>query len=163
MVIFVIGLPGSGKSYFAKEFSREINAVYLSSDVLRKNLISSPQYTEEEKRVVYDHLFEQLERIVRMGKNTVVDATFYKQYLREKFMEMLSARGINYAIIEISATEADIKKRLKKARKESDADYEVYQTIKKSWEPIRNSEKLSLNSSKEPLDKMIKKAVKYLE
>ena len=161
MVVFVIGLPGSGKSYFAKELSQKISAVHLSSDVLRRNLINSPRYTEEEKQLVYHHLLEQLERIVRMGKTTIVDATFYKNHLRQKFMEMLTGRGIKYEIIEISASDADVKKRLSKARKDSDADYDVYLAIKKSWEPVKE-DKLSLNSSKLALDKMIDKAVKYI-
>ena len=160
MVVFVIGLPGSGKSYFAKELSLKISAVYLSSDILRKNLINSPQYTAEEKQKVYHHLFEQLERVVRMGKTCVVDATFYKSHLRQKFMDMLIGRGIKYEIIEVEASDKDIKKRLSKKRQDSDADYEVYLSIRKGWEPVKDK-KLGLNSSEQSLEEMIAEAVAY--
>ncbi|MBL0741046.1 AAA family ATPase [Chryseolinea lacunae] len=31
----VVGLPGSGKSFFASRFAEALGAVYLSSDVMR--------------------------------------------------------------------------------------------------------------------------------
>ena len=38
MIIQVIGLPGSGKTTFAKEFSSRINAIHLNADEIRSDL-----------------------------------------------------------------------------------------------------------------------------
>jgi len=39
MVIIVFGLPGSGKTWFAKTLAARIKAVYISTDQLRNSLI----------------------------------------------------------------------------------------------------------------------------
>ena len=38
MIIQVIGLPGSGKTTFAKELSSRINAIHLNADEVRAEL-----------------------------------------------------------------------------------------------------------------------------
>ena len=53
MVIIVCGLPGSGKSYFAERLAKKIDADYVNSDRLRKELFPSRTYSDREKATVY--------------------------------------------------------------------------------------------------------------
>lgn len=161
MVIFIIGLPGSGKSHFAQSLSERIDAAYISSDLLRRNLFPTPTYENHEKNTVYEHMLEQMLRITRVGKDIVVDATFFKNEFREKFFSVLDARKVKYKIIEIKANKSDIKKRLSRERESSDADYDVYLKIKKNWEPVVQ-ERITLNSSRQSIDSMLKKAEEYM-
>lgn len=54
MIVIICGLPGVGKTTFAKKFAPFIEVVILSTDKIRKELIKLPTYNKEERRLVYD-------------------------------------------------------------------------------------------------------------
>ncbi|MDP4129883.1 MAG: ATP-binding protein, partial [Bacteroidota bacterium] len=87
MIIIVSGLPGSGKSYFASRFAKLIQADYINSDRVRKNIFPASSYSEKENASVYDEMLELTRRSIRQKKNLVLDATFYKNELRKKFTD----------------------------------------------------------------------------
>lgn len=74
MIIIVFGLPGSGKSYFASRLAKMINAGYVSSDKVRKELFKESVYSEQEKRAVYDKMLQQMEQAIQQKNNLVLDA-----------------------------------------------------------------------------------------
>jgi predicted kinase len=65
MIIIVMGLPGSGKSYFAQRLAITINADYISSDRVRKTMMSSRTYSTKEKLLVYDEMLSQMQLAVQ--------------------------------------------------------------------------------------------------
>jgi predicted kinase len=54
LIVLFSGLPGVGKTLLANELAPLIKAIVLSTDKIRKDLISNPTYTEEEKELIYD-------------------------------------------------------------------------------------------------------------
>ena len=76
MIVIVFGLPGSGKSFFARRFAAMIDAVYINSDRVRKKLVVSRTYVEKEKLAVYNEMFAQMKEVLKHNKNLVLDATF---------------------------------------------------------------------------------------
>lgn len=154
MLIIVFGLPGSGKSFFAKKLASELKAHYYSSDRFRKKLFKNPTYSEEEKEAVYDQI---VRRIMEEKPNSaIVDGTFYKLKLRNKFQAL--DRPLFW--IEVHAGEDVIRKRLAEDREDSDADIMVYEKIKEQFEPFK-SLYLSLESG--DINKMISEALKYIK
>lgn len=49
MIIVICGLPGVGKTTLAKEIALLVNAVLLSTDKIRKELLSRPTYGRKKK------------------------------------------------------------------------------------------------------------------
>jgi adenylylsulfate kinase len=49
MIIQVIGLPGSGKTTFAKELADRINAIHLNADDIRAELNKDLGFTTEDR------------------------------------------------------------------------------------------------------------------
>ncbi|PUZ26384.1 hypothetical protein DCC81_11660 [Chitinophaga parva] len=160
MIIIVTGLPSSGKSYFASHLSALINAVYINSDQVRKRLFIRRTYSEAEKLSVYAHMLREMKDAVRQHKDVVMDATFYKKSIRENFLRQAGGTE-TVAFIEIKADEALIKDRLKQARTDSEADFEVYQKIKEQWEPLEEPH-LTLQSTNKNIDSMLAQAGDYL-
>ena len=158
MIVLVMGLPGSGKSYFASRLAERINAEYTNSDRLRKELFSKRTYFEQEKEKVYEMLLEKMKEAINGRKNIVLDATFHKKEARELFVKN-AKEHIHF--IEVWTDEATTKERLKKSRLYSEADYRVYQLIKQTWEPL-NEASLRLKSTNENIDDMLRKAYQYL-
>ena len=63
MVILVLGLPGSGKSYFAGRLAQKINAEYLNSDQIRKEMFQGRTYSDSEKAKVYEALLQKMTEV----------------------------------------------------------------------------------------------------
>ncbi len=160
MVILVMGLPGSGKSYFASRLADAINADYFNSDRIRKEMILNRQYSEQEKELVYNEMLLRMGQSLKQNKDVVLDATFYKKRLRDKFSSNIPGSS-GLAQIEVTAPEEVIKQRLSHKREFSEADFEVYRTILKDWEPITDKH-LVLSSADNNLDDLVQKAIQYL-
>jgi predicted kinase len=160
MVIIVFGLPGSGKSYFAGRLAKSLDAIYVSSDIERKKLISQRKYTFSEKMMVYDRMFELMEIAIKDGKSIVLDASFYRNSIRNCFIQKATELGQTALFIEVTAKTETIKKRLSKKREHSDADYSIYLSLKKSFEPLRQNH-LAL-SSDDDIEDMLESGLNYI-
>ena len=161
MIVIVFGLPGSGKSYFASRLAKVINAGYVNSDKIRKDIFKERVYSDQEKRTVYNKMLEQMKESVTKKKNFVLDATFHKKEIREMFVEEMKSKG-EFFFIEIKADENIIRQRLKKNRPYSEADFEVYKLINRQNEPL-NEPHLILKSTDDNIDDMLQKASEYLK
>jgi predicted kinase len=161
VVIIVIGLPGSGKSYFASRLADMLGAIYINSDQVRKQMLSKKTYSEKEKLSVYDAMMEKMKVTLEQKKDVVLDATFYKRTIRSKFLDELKGK-VESVIIEVKASIPLTRERLEIQRPDSDADFEVYKTIKKQWEPLEG-EHLILPSTNDNITDMLQKASDYLK
>lgn len=51
-LLIMVGIPGSGKSFFAEHFSNTFKAPFISVDKLRKELFSNPDFSKKEDSVL---------------------------------------------------------------------------------------------------------------
>ena len=161
-LILVCGLPGSGKSYFAKLLSEKIQAAYFNSDVCRKELFPNQRnYSEKEKQSVYDALLSSTETNVIHHTSVVVDATFYKNSLRLPFYDLADQLNCSCSIIYLFADETLIKKRTSQIRENSEADYSVYLKLKDVFEPIKKPH-LTLQSTNNNIDALLSTSLTFL-
>ena len=162
MIIIVMGLPGSGKSYFSKRLTEILNAEYLSSDRVRNTLKMNGKYSLNDKLYVYEWLANLTEGALDRKAMVVVDATFYLQQTRELFLEIGKRRSIDLKFILIEASESVIKTRLDKPRKESEADFKVFKKIKDECEEI-NFPYLRLTSKSDNIELMLEQALEFIK
>jgi predicted kinase len=140
MLTIVCGLPGTGKTTIAKMIADETKSFLLNTDIIRKKIIEDPKYTEREKSLIYNLLFEMAEKFLVTGKNVVLDGTFYRKDLRDRAKEIAKKTRNKFRIVEITCDERMIRKGMEKRKKKgsvSDADFEIYKRIKKVFEPIK--------------------------
>ena len=161
MIVIVFGLPGSGKTYFAKHVAAMLGAAYISSDKLRKELFVAPSYSPEERILVYDEMLRRTMQAAEHGKEVVLDATFYTNALREKFIKTVQ-RTTHVFLIEVFADEDIIKERLAHPREDSDADFEVYKMLKNNWETFGEDHHLVLQSTNTNITDMLERTADYL-
>ena len=160
MIVIVFGLPGSGKSYFASGLSTLINAAYINSDQVRKQMAGKKTYSKNEKLSVYYEMLLQMKELMKQKRTLVLDATFYKNDIRKKFMDEAGLNG-GIKFIEVTADESLIRERLKTPRLDSDADFKVYKLIKEQWEPLYEPHLILLSTNNNIAD-MLLKAADYL-
>jgi predicted kinase len=161
VLVIVMGLPGSGKSYFAKRLAKEIDAVYLGSDEIRKELGLMGHYLLDNKLTVYEEMFKRAKEVHQDGKSVVLDGTFFVQQVRDLVIFLAKSLAWKLSIIHIIADEELIAKRLSKPREDSEADMEVYQRIKSEFEPI-GEDHLLIQSKDGFLEESVENALKFI-
>ena len=84
----LIGIPGSGKSTYAKKLSKETNAIIISSDDIRTRLFGSRQNISND-RVVFKTMRKEITENLNEGKNVICDATNVTISKRASFLNEL--------------------------------------------------------------------------
>ena len=138
MIVLICGLPGVGKTTIAKNLAPLIDAVILSTDKIRKELIPNPTYTKEERKLIYDVMVLIAAYLQNSGINIILDATFNKEDSRNKVKQRIRVPRDEFFIIECVCPENIIFSRIKNRKEDySDADISVYQKMKKIYEPVK--------------------------
>ncbi len=138
MIVLICGLPGVGKTTIAKNLAPLIDAVILSSDKIRKELIPNPTYTKEERKLIYDVMVLIAAYLQNSDINIILDATFNKEDSRNKVKQRIRVPRDEFFIIECVCPENIIFSRIKNRKEDySDADISVYQKMKKIYEPVK--------------------------
>lgn len=161
MVIIIMGLPGSGKSYFAGHLSRHLDIPYIGSDQIRKEMGVMGHYGPTDKKNVYEQMKLLAQTAIQQGKDVILDATFYKKSIRGPFASLAQQHQVPLALIWVEAEEGLIRERLSKKREDSEADYGVYLTLKANFEPPLEPY-LKLSSGPNNISEMLEEAEEYL-
>lgn len=85
--VWVVGLPGSGKSALAKGLARCLaergqDVVLLQMDVRRKAYFPNPSYTPQEREAAYARFAEEAAGLVAEGRNVIMDGSAYRASMR---------------------------------------------------------------------------------
>jgi predicted kinase len=137
LIVVICGLPGVGKSTLAKDLAPLINAVILSSDKIRKELLSKPIYSKQEVKLIYDVMILLAKYLYRARINCIIDATFNKEKSRTDLKNKLMLPEEELRIVECICPEDAVVSRLKRRKSDySDADLRIYKRMKKNYEPI---------------------------
>jgi predicted kinase len=136
-LVVVCGLPGVGKTTVAGAVADQLDARLLRTDVVRKDLFSDPEYTDEEERTVYRELFERARETVADGRPVVLDGTFHREEYRERATVLARALEVDAEMVTVEC-DTDVVRRRIRAREddESDADFEVHCMFEETFDPI---------------------------
>ena len=143
MLLVLVGLSGSGKSFVASILHKEFGFEWIRSDKIRKEMVgleptkkvkvsfSEGIYAEDWTKKVYERMLEVAEEKLMQGKSVVLDATFLKKWQRD----MVLKKFPKAVFVWITADEEEIIKRLNSRKDISDADVEIYLRQKEVFEP----------------------------
>lgn len=159
MIIVVMGLSGSGKSFLARILHEEFGFEWLRSDVIRKELAGLKPfqkikvgygesiYSKEWTEKVYKEMIRRAKEYVDKGKNVVLDATFLQEWQRQMVRDAFP----DVIFLLAYADENLILERLRKRQDVSDADVEVYLKQKESFVPPNYAIAINTNRTKQEL------------
>jgi uncharacterized protein len=161
MILIFFGLPASGKTYLSEKAAEEFNAVHLNTDIARKELNMQGKYDDHSKQIVYDHLLNDMVRHAQKNKIVIVDGTFQKEKHRSQFLRKAREIKQKLLFVELRANENTIRERMESDRKHSEADFNVYQDIKRTFEYMSEPH-LILRTDVYAVTELIKKIKLYI-
>jgi predicted kinase len=137
MLVVVCGVPGVGKTSVANHLAERLDAPMYRTDVVRKQLVEDPQYTDEERVMVYEELLGRAEDSLAATGDAVVDGTFHDRTLREAARSTADRAGADVRFVKIECDERVAKRRIREREDdESDADVEIHVKFRDQFEPL---------------------------
>ena len=131
-LVILCGLPGTGKSHFARRLAGAAPFVWVNSDRTRKLLVDKPEYTREEHRRVFAAMHAAIYDLLKAGKSVVFDATNLNEEVRRPVYAVAAAVQIEPVLVRFTANRRLVRRRLA-ARSSgladdahSDADWRIY-------------------------------------
>lgn len=161
LLVVVLGLPGTGKTTFARALADRVGAVHLNTDMLRAGLGLRGQYDADAKARIYEVLLQRSRAELARGNAVILDGTFYLQTFRDRIAGLAQETGTAIRWIEICAEPETVKRRVSQQRPYSEADYAVYRKVREAYEPLR-IERLQLFSDRQTGEAMLGQALEYL-
>jgi aminoglycoside phosphotransferase family enzyme/predicted kinase len=171
-LIVMIGLPGVGKTHFARELAKRINAYHLRSDIIRKELLKirlsdhhdtgygKGIYTGNISARTYDEMYNRARIYLAQGKNCILDATFSLVKGRKAAAKIAKEFKTQFLMVYCHCPDKIVFKRMAKRKQEfdfSDANPKVYKAMKKNFDPVpRTKDVIRVDTSK-PLQPFLKR------
>ena len=123
-LIILSGLPGTGKSYFAKQLSDVVPCVVVSSDRVRKALFVYPKYTRNEHARVFSVCHSIIKSLLVQSYKVVFDATNLNEEFRRPLYKIADEVGCQFTIVAVSSDIDIVTERLRlRMETENPADY----------------------------------------
>jgi predicted kinase len=140
-LVVISGLPGTGKSQFARELERRTGAIVLESDALRRLLVEKPSYSWQESQRLFAAIHAVAERLLCEGVPIILDATNLAEAHRRPLYAIAAKCGARLLLVEVTAPAEVARTRLAEraaaGESTSDADVEVYERMLPAREKIR--------------------------
>ncbi|GJD17731.1 hypothetical protein RIVM261_026870 [Rivularia sp. IAM M-261] len=149
-LILMSGVSGSGKSTTARYLARQIGAIHLRSDAVRKHLGGvglyerggSELYTSEMTTKTYTRLIDLGVMLASIGFNVILDAKYDRVNLRSDAINKATEKGISLQIIQCTAPVEVLNERLSSRSGDiADATVDLLSSQLQSSEAFTASEK----------------------
>jgi predicted kinase len=88
ILLMLYGFPGSGKTYFARQFCEHIQAAHVQGDRIRGELFEKPRYDKQENDVITQLMNYMTEEFLNAGMSAVYDTNALRLAQRHALREL---------------------------------------------------------------------------
>lgn len=154
-LILMSGLSGSGKSTIARQLARQIRAIHIRSDAVRKHLGGIPLqerggddlYTAEMSQKTYDRLLSLGIMLASQSFPVILDAKYDRQQLRIDAVNQAEFHQLPLQILHCTAPLEVLRERLQKRTGDiADATAELLEAQQAASEPFTKVEQPYVNT-----------------
>lgn len=162
-LIIMVGIPGSGKSFFAEHFADTFKSPIISYDNLRKKISESPNYSKNEDDSVRKIANYILNETLKTGRTIIFDGQSNSRIDRAQISKQAKDAGYEPLIIWVQTEPLTAKKRSTKLK---DSKYktnpEKFDQIYKQFNAPQITEKAIVISGKHTYSSQLKIVLKSL-
>ncbi len=159
LLILMHGCSGTGKSFLAAQLAERINAIEVRNGIERQRIYQElalrgdhiELYSADMDTRTYLRVEEITELLLRAGQTVILDATFLKQRVRQRFEKLAERFDYPLRIIHCDAPNEVIRERLQRRLRNSDstneADISIYEQQRVRNELLNEAEQaVTLNA-----------------
>lgn len=148
-LILMSGLSGSGKSTIARQLARQLGAIHIRSDAVRKHLGGIPLvmrggdelYTAEMSQKTYERLLSLGIKLANQGSRVILDAKYDRQQLRMDAIAQAQSHQLSLQILHCTAPLEVLRDRLASRTGDiADATAELLEAQQAAAEPFTETE-----------------------
>jgi predicted kinase len=99
LVLMVVGHPGAGKSFFARQFSETFNAPVVSFDRIRFELFANPTFSNDENDLVGRVASYMIEELFKSHRTLIVDGGCNSKVERTKLGQAAKEAGYDTTVV----------------------------------------------------------------
>src|SRR5262245_15192495 len=130
-IVLLSGLPGTGKTTFARALVSGFGFHHIESDAVRRRVAARPSYTAHESACVFARVESEARAVLNAGGTPVVDATNLTSRDRRRFVRVARDFNARLVAVHLTAPEAVVRERLSRARAGySEAGIRVYDAMR---------------------------------
>ena len=157
-VVVMVGVPGSGKSFFAERFSETFSAPVVSWNSIRKELFNQPDYSKDEDKIVNRVAGAMLEQLIKTRATIVLETDMLMQVTRQDFAKKIRSYGYQPLFVWVQTDQATTKSRSQKQGIPAD----VYAAALKRFTPLKESDPFVVVSGKHTYASQLKIVLRKL-
>jgi len=135
-LVVVCGPPGTGKTSVATWIADRFDARLLRTDVVRREVVDDPAYTEDERASVYESVFRRIGAGLDAGRSVVADGTFDRRTYRDRARGLADRAGVRFDLVRVVCDPAVVESRIEARENDaSDATVADYHEIREGFDP----------------------------
>lgn len=93
LLIITMGYPGSGKTFFARQFAEQYSLARVSEDVIRFELFEKPLYNTDESEIIERIIQYMLSELYKTNQTIICDGLFLTKSERFDIMNLAKKQG----------------------------------------------------------------------
>lgn len=162
-LIIMIGIPGSGKSFFAEHFADTFKAPIISYDKIRKNLHRHISDEKSQKQIANDFAEYMLVEVLKTNQTVLLDGQISTKSNYESVSKKARELGYEPLFIWVQTDVETSKKRIMKSGSDKSAlTLEDFNKLVKSFSPPERVKNIVVISGKHTYSSQLKIVLKYL-
>jgi hypothetical protein len=136
-LILLSGLPGTGKTTFARALGERVELAHVESDAIRRGLAAEPTYSARESGMVFARVAAEARQALAEGRHALIDATNLTNRDRRRFVRLASETDARLIAVRLTAPEEVVRERLGGPRDgHSQADMAVFEMMRSRPQPF---------------------------
>ncbi len=162
-IIAMMGIPGSGKTFFAEQFAETFNASLVSYEKINQNIFGNPINTQASLLAVDRVASYMLKELLKSSHTIVLDGPTESRTNRMALVKLASSAGYEtlfvWSQVETSTAKARATKNLKN---KASISLEMFESITKRFTTPAKTEKAVVISGKHTFSSQLKIVLKHL-
>ncbi|MGH2633176.1 MAG: AAA family ATPase [Tepidiformaceae bacterium] len=136
-LILLSGLPGAGKTTFARALASVLSFEHIESDAIRRELAAHPLYTAAENAAVFARAEARAASALQAGRVALLDSTALTNRDRKRFVALARRAAVPYIAVRVTAPDDVVRARLAHPREGfSQATVAIFERMRARPQPF---------------------------
>lgn len=99
LLFMLYGMPGSGKSFLARQLSEHLSIAYVQGDRIRAELFETPSYSKQENHIVASLMTYMAQEFLKAGVSVIFDVNAMRLSQRRALRNMAKHMGVEPVLL----------------------------------------------------------------